>query len=382
MTAGEGAGSGAARTAGGVVPDPGPDPDRAIAMPGAAYRTAFGIAWAIFWLLMLLLEIQDHRRQGHRDLWQPVLWQASACAVATLVVWFQWRRLIELDPWLDRPRQWFARSLAWLPVTAPLFVLLVYAIRHLAYAALGEVYSHGTWGSVLVYESVKFLLFYLSFAALVFGLRSHAALSRSAMQVERERRHAQQAQLLQLTQQLEPHFLFNALNTISSTIHSDPELADTLLVRLAALLRAATDLARQPETTLDEELRLLESYTDIMRQRFSDRVRIRFDIDASTRVCRVPTLVMQPLIENAFRHGVERRLSPTTIWVRTACVQGRLRLEVEDDSGDLPDAVRYGVGLSNLQRRLAETYGARASIALTRAPTAGVRARVEFPCGH
>ena len=347
---------------------------------GRAHRSALGIAWAIFWLLMLVLEVQDHRRAGHADLWQPILWQASAFLVASAIAWLQWRWFAKLDAWLDSPWRWFARALVWIPLAAPGFVLAVYLIRHAVYAMLGRTYSHDAWANVLGDESVKYVFFHLIFAAIIFGMRSHAALGRATLQVERERRHAQHAQLLQLTQQLEPHFLFNALNTIASTIHTDPELADTLLVRLASLLRAATDLARQPETTLHEELQLLESYAGIMRQRFADRVRIDFEIDDSIRSCRVPTLVLQPLIENAFRHGVERRLTPTTIIVRAARANGRLRLEVEDDAGGLPEVLQFGVGLSNLQRRLAQVHGQNASLALSATGHTGVRARIELPC--
>ena len=116
-----------------------------------------------------------------------------------------------------------------------------------------------------------------------------------ALEKSQLERQALDAQLKLLHAQIEPHFLFNALNTIASTIHTDPNLADALLTKLAALLRAATELARQPETTLDEELRLLEAYAAIMRQRFAERVDVRFDIDDSARPCRVPTLLLQPL---------------------------------------------------------------------------------------
>src|SRR4030095_6515466 len=96
----------------------------------------------------------------------------------------------------------------------------------------------------------------------------------------------------------EPHFLFNALNTVASTIHSNPELADSMLTRLAALLRATTDLTRRPTCTLDEELKLLEGYTAIMCERFGDRVTLEHEVDPAARACRVPTLSVQPLMEN------------------------------------------------------------------------------------
>jgi two-component system, LytTR family, sensor kinase len=235
---------------------------------------------------------------------------------------------------------------------------------------------------VFRYEALKFSMFYLLFVAIVFGLRSHAALAAARLRLERERRLAQSAQLLQLAQQIEPHFLFNALNTIASTIHTDPALADTLLMRLAALLRAATDLARHPETTLADELTLLEAYASIMRERFAERVDIVFDIDPATHPCKVPSLLLQPLLENAFRHGVERRLAPTRIVVRAHRADARLYLEVQDDAGELPPGpdVPWGVGLGNLQQRLLTRHGDSASLTLQRRDGGGVLARIELPC--
>ena len=340
----------------------------------------FGIAWALFWILLTTVSVQDQLRQGNPDIWKPLLWEGSSFVVASAIAWTQWQRARHLDPLLARPWRWFGRNLQWLPVVAPAFVFMVFALRHGVYALLGQTYVHEGWGTVLRYESLKFSMFYLLFAAIVFGIRSHAALSNARARVEREQGLSQRAQLLQLTQQIEPHFLFNALNTIASTIHTDPSLADALMTKLAALLRATTDLARQPQTTLDEELRLLEGYAAIMHERFSDRVSVKFEVDPGTRSCRVPTLVLQPLLENAFRHGVERRLQLTTIVVRTARAGGRLQLEVRDDAGVMVAAPVFGVGLSNLQQRLLASYGTRASLTLHALEPAGVSARIELPC--
>jgi two-component system, LytTR family, sensor kinase len=342
--------------------------------------TGFAVAWAIFWVLLVTVGVQDHLRQGGTELWKPLLWEGSSFVVASAIVWVQWRRASRLDHMLARPWRWFALGLQWLPLAAPLFVALVYALRHGVYALLGQSYVHEAWGAVFRYEMLKFSVFYLLFVAVFFGIRSHAALSNARIHLERERRLAQQAQLLQLTQQIEPHFLFNALNTIASTIHTDPELADTLLTRLAALLRAATDLARSPETSLDEELRLLEGYAAIMRQRFAERVEVRFEIDPAARACRVPTLLLQPLLENAFRHGVERRPQHTTIVVRAARDPQRLLLEVQDDGGELAPEPVFGVGLSNLRQRLQARYGEQATLALRARASGGVVARIELPC--
>jgi len=343
-------------------------------------RLAFAVAWALFWVLMMTIGVQDHLRQGGTGPWKPLLWEGSSMLAASLVVWLQWQRAGRLDALLARPWRWFAASLGWLPLAAPCFVAAVYALRHAVYAALGQPYVHDPWPVVFRYEVLKFSMFYLLFAAVFFGLRSHAALAAARLRLEREQRLAQSAQLLQLAQQIEPHFLFNALNTIASTIHTDPALADTLLMRLAALLRAATDLARRPETTLADELGLLEAYASIMRERFAERVDIAFDVDPGARDCKVPSLLLQPLLENAFRHGVERRLATTHIVVRTRRTGERLCLEVQDDAGELPDAPAWGVGLGNLQQRLSTRHGERASLTLQARDGGGVLARIELPC--
>ena len=343
-------------------------------------RAGFLVAWAIFWLLLMTVAVQDHLRQGRVDLWQPLLWEGSSFIVASCIVWLQWPLMHRLDRHLARPWRWFAAVLVWLPLFALIFVAAVYALRHAVYALLGEAYRHDAWAVVFRYETLKFSLFYLLFLALLFGIRSHTAFSTERVQGERARALSQQAQLLQLTQQIEPHFLFNALNTIASTIHSNPELADKLLTRLAALLRAATDLKRRPEVPLAEEMRLLQAYGDIMQERFGERVNLRFDIDPSSTHCTVPTLVLQPLLENAFRHGVEQRVQPSLVVVRSRRSGERLLLEVEDDAGILPAQPRLGVGLSNLQERLALRYGASASLSLSPRASGGVLACIELPC--
>lgn len=354
-------------------------PDDAPALPRLP-RAGFLVAWSAFWILMMTIAVQDHLRDGQADLWKPLLWEGTSFLVASLIVGAQWRRLHRNDRLLAQPVRWFAANLAWLPLAAVVFVAAVYGLRHGVYAALGETYRHETWSLVLRYEILKFSLFYLLFVAILFGIRSHAALSDAQVHAERARTLVQEARLLQLTQQLEPHFLFNALNTIAATVHADPDLADTLLTRLAALLRAATDLTRQPEIALAEELHLLEAYAAIMRARFADRVAIRFEVDPAARNVRVPTLVLQPLLENAFRHAVEPRSAPTHLCVRARVLGERLRLEVEDDGGVLPDQPAFGVGLSNLSQRLALRYGAAAALTLAPRPQGGVVARIELPC--
>ena len=357
-----------------------PGAPAAPATPLPTPTLGFALAWAIFGVMLTTVGVQDYLRQGGTALWKPILWDGSSLLVASFIVWAQWRRAARLDALLSRPWRWFGRSLSGLPWVAPLFVATVFALRHGAYALLGQTYDHEPWSVVFRYEMLKFAMFYLLFAAVIFGLRSYVALNQAQLRLARERALAQEAQLLQLTQQIEPHFLFNALNTVAATIATDAALAERLVTQLASLLRAATDLARRPQTTLDQELRLLQAYAAIMCQRFADRVDVRFDIAPGLGACVVPTLSLQPLLENAFRHGVERRSERTTVTVRADRLGDRLRLAVQDDAGHLTSAPNDGVGLGNLRQRLATRYGAQASLSLQALAQGGVLAVIELPC--
>jgi two-component system LytT family sensor kinase len=262
------------------------------------------------------------------------------------------------------------------------FIAAMDGLRWIVYSLAGVHDKPDLRSEVLAYEAAKFLLYYALLGGIQFGQRSYRAWAIERLRTEQQSRLTQQAQLAQLTHQLQPHFLFNALNTVSSLIHSDPDLADALLTRLATLLRAATDASQRPEQPLADELALLHAYADIMVQRFADRVDIRWEVDELAGSCRVPTLGLQPLLENCFRHVVEQRRGLTRVVIRAACQGGRLRVEVEDDGPLQALPSGRGVGLGNLERRLRSRYGARADLGLRIRPGGGLVARVELPCAH
>ena len=106
--------------------------------------------------------MQDQLRQGHAALWKPLLWEGSSFVVASAVAWWHWRRAPRFDALLTRPWRWFASNLVWLPLVAPAFVAVVFALRHAVYALLGQYYAHEPWAVVFRYESLKFAMFYLS----------------------------------------------------------------------------------------------------------------------------------------------------------------------------------------------------------------------------
>ena len=185
---------------------------------------------------------------------------------------------------------------------------------------------------------------------------------------ERELRAAQlearltRAQLQVLKMQLDPHFLFNTLNTISVLVHRDPEGADRMICRLSDFLRLSLQSADREQVTLEEELQFLDSYLEIQKARFGPRLRVEVEVDPEALSSLVPNLILQPLVENALRHGMSRRPEPLAVRVR-ARLLGRRRLElaVTDDGAGLPQggdrALKEGIGLANTRARLAQLYG-------------------------
>lgn len=203
---------------------------------------------------------------------------------------------------------------------------------------------------------------------------------------ERERRVLElenrltSARLHALRMQLNPHFLFNALNGIGTLMYRDVDAADTMLVKLAGLLRQSLDRGEQATVTLREELDFLDRYLALEQMRFADRLRVEREIDPGLLGFAVPTLILQPLVENAIKHGIEPMTRPGTIQLRAARLgDGRVRLEVRDDGRGLRDTGRRGVGTTNTEHRLRQQYGSAASFELRPLEGGGTIAAIELP---
>jgi two-component system LytT family sensor kinase len=170
------------------------------------------------------------------------------------------------------------------------------------------------------------------------------------------------AQVRSLRLQLQPHFLFNALNTISATMYEDPGAADEMLEQLAELLRASLRTAQSDEVPLAEELALLDLYLGLLRARFGERLAVRIAVAPETAGLLVPSLLLQPLVENAIRHGNAERTGRGAIAIRAFREGTRLVIEVEDDGGASPaspgpDGAGAGIGLASTVERLQLLYG-------------------------
>ena len=190
-----------------------------------------------------------------------------------------------------------------------------------------------------------------------------------------------QAKLQALQMQLNPHFLFNTLHSISSLMHKDVEAADRMIARLSDLLRAALEGAETQEVTLRQELELLQLYLSIEQIRFGNRLTVKMNIAPDTLEAQVPNLILQPLVENAIRHGIEPRARPGCIELLAHRQDGTLALVVSDDGGGLGEngTIKEGVGLSNTRARLRELYGATHRFELVRGQSGSVRVELSIP---
>jgi sensor histidine kinase YesM len=190
-----------------------------------------------------------------------------------------------------------------------------------------------------------------------------------------------QTQLQILRMQLQPHFLFNTLNAISALIHQDVELADRMIARLGDLLRATLDSAHQQEVPFQQELDFIQPYLEIEKARLGPRLTVEFCIDPAARDALVPSLILQPLVENAIRHGIAPRPGPGRIHIQAARANGSLQLAVADSGPGLPSCVAdaKGIGLANTRARLEKLYGAAQQLELTSGPDGGLRVGITIP---
>jgi two-component system LytT family sensor kinase len=349
-------------------------------MPSNRSKLVLGLALLLFWGLMVWVSVQDYYRNGGHEFWKPLLWETSSITVATCMLALQRHFTLRHNALIAAPWRWFGLQALWLPMYWIAFVPLTFGIRHGVYALADDVYTHDPWLRLFVYESIKISIFIGLFTVIRFGILSYLELQEAKLRAEKSNALLRQAQLQQLAQQMQPHFLFNALNTVSSLMHTDVERADATLVHLAELLRATLDMSELHEAPLATELRLARGYARVMQERFADRVDIAWHIDEATLGCALPVMSLQPLLENVFKHTVERRSEATRIAVSSVREHDALVVRVDDDTGILAPAGTGGVGLRNLRERLAVLYGARAGLALTQLAPAGVRAELRLPC--
>jgi LytS/YehU family sensor histidine kinase len=187
------------------------------------------------------------------------------------------------------------------------------------------------------------------------------------------------ARLDALRTQLHPHFLFNALNTISAHVERDPRTARWMLDRLGTLLRMSLEHAREQEMPLERELTFITCYIDLQKARFDDRIALVTDVAPDVMTALVPSLILQPLVENAVRHGIASGDTPGRIEIHAHRDANTLHVTVTDDGPGLHADAGFGVGLSNTQERLQRLYGKHAEFAITNLAQKGAQVKLQLP---
>jgi signal transduction histidine kinase len=280
--------------------------------------------------------------------------------------------------------QTIGRHLLLMLALAPAQVVTTYSVHYIGLALLGHQPPSTLWsflGSLsggLVWGTLTAFLYYW----LILGVQAAFVYQR----MYREQRVAaaelesrlSEARLDALRLQVHPHFLFNTLNAISAFVDADPERARRMIARLGELLRGTLNGGTAAELPLARELDLLAPYLEIQQIRFGDRLAIELDVATDAGAALIPTLMLQPLVENAVEHGVKRTPRGARVHLRARRAGDRLRLEVAD-TGPGPAGGSDGVGLANTRARLKALYGVAHSFELAAAESGGTVVRVEVP---
>jgi signal transduction histidine kinase len=349
-------------------------------------------AIAVAVLLALLLTAQSYISsvaEGERFDWSQQLtrqlffWLTRA-AIVPLVVAFGARARVDRGNWVRRLPLWVAAMVLFGALQAALLLAFDFHLPWLSQPPPPPDPMPPFWFAVWVRLNVTAAANVMSF--IVIAVAYHAVEYYRAWRA-RELRTAQleallaRSELQRLRMQLHPHFLFNALHTVSALMGDDINAARRVVMRLGDLLRLSLDRMGTPDVALEEELEFARAYFDVQQMRFGSRLTVRFTVDPDARDARIPALILQPLIENAILHGVEPSVEPAIVEVRARREDGLLLLSVRDSGPGLGQSRRTGsgLGLENTRRRLEQLYGPAHRFEVRDVPAGGVEAFVQVP---
>lgn len=318
-------------------------------------------------------------------MWAEMGWKQA------LAQWWAWGLMVPLIFWADRAlpftgRQFGPRAVAHIPGSI-LFTALYLYVFFILRAAMGTM----KW-SVLTPENMLkaapgwFIWSVLIYWMIVGSLQAYRYYERylsSELRLERVEKSYSHARLNALRMQLDPHFLFNALNTISSHVERDPRLTRRMIEHLGDLLRLSLENKDRQEVPLAEELAFLDHYLEIQKIRFGDQLTLDIDVAPEVRYASVPSLFLQPLVENAIRHGISRRISGGTVRVAARPVGTNLVIQVEDDGIGLAPGWKIenssGLGLTVTRERIEGLYPGQHAFSIRRRPEGGTMVEVLLP---
>jgi sensor histidine kinase YesM len=339
--------------------------------------------WPLYLLITVLLGVWQGLNhfismRGEIEPWKPFLWEISSVLVILVlvpaIIWLEGRCRLDSRPRGRVVLVHFAGGL----VFSFAHTAGMVGLRKIVYALLGQRYDFGNIFIGAFYELQKDLITYLIALLVVFAMREFRVRREGELRATRLAADLSEARLRHLTAQIEPHFLFNALNAISNRMREDVEAADRMISNLGDLLRAAYDGDEQLLVPLDRELAWLRGYAAMMGERFRGQLTFRLDVEPGLDAVTVPRLLLQPIVENAFRHGLGEGRGTLTVTVNR--VGARLRYTVADDGVGIPASkVTPGTGLSNVSRRLELLFRADHELTLAPREPRGTVVTVAFP---
>jgi two-component system, LytTR family, sensor kinase len=287
------------------------------------------------------------------------------------------------------------RQLSWGTIRVHLEVLALISVIAASWYALltmiinpwGHPMRPGPFPDVfansLLYQSLTYLIVYVLIIAITLAIDYRDSIARQRTETARLNEELSQAQLAALRRQMEPHFMFNTLNSIAGLVRDQRnEAAVGMIVGLSDFLRRASEDFHRPQVALGEEVEYLQRYTEIQKTRFAERLRVSIDIPAELLQARVPSLLLQPLVENGIKHGIAKRVAGGAIHVTAERCDSHLRLRVFNDGPRLPaggQTPHTGIGLTNLRTRLQILHGSDFSLQLQDASGGGAEVVVTLP---
>ena len=341
------------------------------------------VRWFLGFLVWTVLALLSASQTGTflmiRD--EPVVW--PRLIIISMINWYTCA--IFTPVFFAAARRWPVDGRSWLR-NLPLHALLCAIASVIKFALERELriliidQPQPPLGRILAGSFISENIAFWCMAAAIHAIEFHRRVKEREVVSARLVARLSEAQLEVLAARLQPHFLFNTLQAISTLVHRDPGAADQMLGRLSTLLRRTLQAGGKHEVTLAEEMAMLEDYLAIAETRFGNRLTIVRDVPAETHAAQIPYLVLQPLLENAFEHGIARKAGAGLVSVSAARHDGRLRVTVTDDGrGPDPSGTRDGIGLGTTRARLQELYGDAARLSIDPAPGGGTAATLEVP---
>ena len=335
----------------------------------------FGV-WTLLGALSAVRIFIGYAYAGYAVSWQRAL-------VIALVDWYSWALLAPAIAWMARRfalerRSWLRSLFVHLPASI-LFSILKMLIESRLLEWLDPASALRYSG--LLFPSVLFT--YYAILGAIYALDYYSKYRLHELKSSQLQAQLAEAQLQALKMQLHPHFLFNTLHAISSLMRRDIEAAERMITRLSDLLRLTLENVGAQETPLRQELEFLERYLEIEQTRFRDRLEVKMEVEPETLDARVPNLILQPLVENAVRHGIAPRAAPGRIEIFARREDNKLELQVRDNGAGLSDEktarIKEGVGLANTRARLEQLYGTNYRFDLSNRDNGGLVVSLSIP---